>query len=90
MLNQFYANAILHNKPLRLMNGRIGYVKFEIPKENAPGRRHRYVGYYLCELENHKVAIIASWDKFGRCNISKEFDIWGYDEEFEAGGGVYE
>lgn len=83
-MNNFFNIAIQQDKPLRLMNGEIAHVKFEMPLPVS--REPKYVGYRLTgEYPPHP--ILETWDEFGRAESSKDFDIWGFEDQFE---GLYE
>lgn len=44
-MNNFFNIAIEQNKPLRLMNGEIAYVKFQLPLPSSWGSK--FVGYRI-------------------------------------------
>lgn len=86
-MNNFFNIAIEQNKPLRLMNGEIAYVKFQLPL--SPSWEPKYVGYRLTgEYPSHPShPILETWDTFGRAEINQDFDICGFEDQFE---GLYE
>lgn len=86
-MNNFFNTAIEQNKPLRLMNGEIAYVKFQLPLPSSWGSK--FVGYRITgKCPSHQSRpILETWDEFGKAKSSKDFDIWGYEDQFE---GFYE
>lgn len=72
-MNNFFNTAIEQNKPLRLMNGEIAYVKFQLPLPSS--WEPKYVGYRLTG-EYPSRPVVETWDELGKAESNQDFNIW--------------